>query len=128
VASDPVARLLAAIEQAERIARAAGGDRWYQDGKTGEIIATNGKTAENCAGGYWTGIAEHIERHDPETALRQCSADRKLLAIHTPQENGQGELVCGCCGSDTLDGDRVGEWPCETLLTRFEAYGLEVTG
>lgn len=71
--------LLAAIEETERLAREAGGDRWYQDGKTGEIIATNGKTAENCGGGYWTGIAEHIAHNDPSSVLRRCAADRRTV-------------------------------------------------
>lgn len=77
-------------------------------------------------GGTYSG-RRHVNVERRDGILRHCAADRRLIAIHEKGENALGEPVCLCCARDTFDGDREGEWPCETLLTRFEAYGLEVT-
>lgn len=67
---------LAEDEQAARRA----GDSFRQIGETGVIVATDGDRAEECASANWSGIAEHIVRHDPARVLREVAAKRELLA------------------------------------------------
>ena len=52
---------------------------WRQIGDTGVIVASDGRTAEECANGNWAGVAEHIERHDPANVLADIAAKRALL-------------------------------------------------
>lgn len=63
-------------EQAARRVKSS----WRQVGETGVIVASDGGRAEECANGNWTGIAEHIVRHDPARVLRDVGAARKRLA------------------------------------------------
>ncbi|KOG81245.1 hypothetical protein ADK33_15695 [Streptomyces griseus subsp. rhodochrous] len=66
---------LAEDEQAARRA----GSSFRQIGETGVIVATDGDRAEECASANWSGIAEHIVRHDPARVLREVEAKRRLL-------------------------------------------------
>jgi hypothetical protein len=68
------------LDEDERIARRAG-DSFRQIGETGVIVATEGDRAEECASANWTGIAEHIVRHDPARVLREIEAKRDLLRL-----------------------------------------------
>lgn len=52
---------------------------WRQIGETGVIVASDGGYAEECANGNWTGIAEHIVRHDPARVLAEVDAKRQLI-------------------------------------------------
>ncbi|MFF2502213.1 DUF6221 family protein [Streptomyces sp. NPDC058067] len=52
---------------------------WRQIGETGVIVASDGGYAEECANGNWTGIAEHIVRHDPARVLAEVEVKRQLL-------------------------------------------------
>lgn len=91
--SDLVSRLLAAIEQTERLAQDAttrpGGHqwgiapvspyKWGDDERDTEVIA-RGKPIVRCdyeRGGYL--IASHIVHHDPESVARRCAADREIV-------------------------------------------------
>lgn len=66
---DIPARLLAAIEETERIARAAIQGNW---------------TARNYGGGAATAsTAEHIARQDPQSTLTRCSVDQETLREYT---------------------------------------------
>jgi hypothetical protein len=78
---DLVQWLWAALDEDERIARRAG-DSFRQIGETGVIVATEGDRAEECASANWTGVAEHIVRHDPARVLRELEAKRRVLARH----------------------------------------------
>lgn len=53
--------------------------RWRQVGETGVIVASDGGRAEECANGNWTGIAEHIVRHDPARVLAEVEAKRRIV-------------------------------------------------
>ena len=53
---------------------------WRQIGETGVIVASDGDRAEECANGNWTGIAEHIVRHDPARVLAEVEAKRRTMA------------------------------------------------
>jgi hypothetical protein len=73
--------------------------------------------------------ADHIVCNDPDTVLRRCAADRKILTIHQPQGgNYPGHYACEGCGYDGADycseplTEHVND--CPTLLAVAEAYGL----
>lgn len=131
--TDLVSRLLEAIGETERIAETAGRDgepNWTAGGELSETVSTvkYGQPVATGPYGYLVPeVREHIAHNDPSSVLRRCAADRKLLAIHVPVENALGEQVCECCATQDIAGDREGEWPCETVMTRVEAYGLEVS-
>ncbi len=69
------------LDEDERIARRVESS-WRQIGETGVIVASDGDRAEECANGNWSGIAEHIVRHDPTRVLREIDAKRQLLAAY----------------------------------------------
>jgi len=66
------------LNEDERVARRAG-DSFRQIGGTGVIVATEGDRAEECASAYWTGIAEHIVRHDPAHVLAELTFKRAIV-------------------------------------------------
>ncbi|WP_399559418.1 DUF6221 family protein [Streptomyces chartreusis] len=72
-------------------------------------------------------LAIHIAMHDPESVLRRCAADRKLLELHAPQQDGSGipdALQCRTCSQDGGDGYRYLVYaPCPTVLAIAEGYG-----
>ncbi|MFE7347509.1 DUF6221 family protein [Streptomyces fimicarius] len=88
---------------------------WRQIGDTGVIVASDGERAEECANGNWTGIAEHIVRHDPARILREVDAKRKITECHEPWVAGNGDTICGRCGREHIDGRPGGHFPCQTL-------------
>ncbi|QGZ53356.1 hypothetical protein GPZ77_34565 (plasmid) [Streptomyces sp. QHH-9511] len=65
------------LDEDERAARRAG-DSFRQIGETGVIVATEGDRAEECASANWTGIADHIVRHDPTRVLAEVDAKREV--------------------------------------------------
>lgn len=73
-----VAFLKARLDEDEAAARRVD-TSWRQDGETGVILASDGRNAEECAAAYWTGIAEHIVRHDPRRVLADIAAKRLLI-------------------------------------------------
>ncbi|MFF7096381.1 hypothetical protein ACFY9A_28900 [Streptomyces rubradiris] len=76
--------------------------------------------------------AEHHARthhHDPSTALRWCSAHRKILAEHKPRAGTWIDYYacagCGYDGADYCSELMVGHTnDCPTLLALAEGYGL----
>lgn len=70
----------------------------------------------------------HIAANDPESVLRRCAADRKLLELHRPQQTGAGfpdVQECRTCSADSLgDGYQyLVPAPCPSLLALAEGYG-----
>lgn len=94
-------------EQAARRVKSS----WRQVGETGVIVASDGGHAEECANGNWTGIAEHIVRHDPARVLAEVDAKRALLDLHGPGEFEYSDVdVCMVC--DQQDPE---PYPCRTV-------------
>jgi hypothetical protein len=59
--------------------------------------------------------------------LRRCTADRKILAIHTPAGGTWDPYACDGCGIDSEYGHEVRHTnDCETLQALAEGYGLTV--
>jgi hypothetical protein len=67
--------------------------RWRQIGETGVIVASDGTHAEECANGNWTGIAEHIVRHDPARVLADADAKRQMIRLHGCTEGHECSTV-----------------------------------
>lgn len=65
-------------------------------------------------------LAQHIALHDPESVLRRCAADRKLLELHRPMDH-EGEMAVFCSECD-VSGDYP-YFPCQTLRILAEGYG-----
>ncbi|MFH8483645.1 DUF6221 family protein [Streptomyces sp. NPDC018055] len=74
-------------------------------------------------------LADHIALSDPESVLRRCAADRKLIAEHHP--DGMGGCVT-CARPEESEEDSEGNsvsfrtaipHPCPTLRHVAEGYG-----
>lgn len=68
-----------------------------------------------------------LSLHDPESVLRRCAADRKLLELHQPMEDPAvippNYLHCHTCCAPLLgEMDQV-PFPCATVLALAEGYG-----
>ncbi|WP_137991242.1 DUF6221 family protein [Streptomyces vilmorinianum] len=75
---DLVQFLHARLDDDERVARRVFGS-WREIGETGVIVTSDGQHAEECANGNWTGIADHITRHDAARVLREVDAKRRII-------------------------------------------------
>lgn len=120
-----VDRIRAALDETERVARAAhyDGQRWYAQDElverwpADEVVTTADRKVE----------ATHIARHDPASVLRQVAAIRKLLELHEPfiADEDEPDPICQTCteGSHLYD---VSAYPCPTVLAIADACGIEV--
>jgi len=72
-------------------------------------------------------IAALTVQHDPKSVLRRCAADRKLLGLHAPQQDGSGfpdAIQCRTCSRDGGDGYQyLVPAPCPTIVALAEGYG-----
>lgn len=124
---DLIAKLRAALDEDERIARAATPGPWAVDNETyAETIYGEGDNYTTVvAGGRWGGEASvfdstedaiHIARHDPARVLRQTAAIRKLLDEH--------ERLVEANSSDRADlAERAALWRVIRLFA--EAYRIQ---
>lgn len=136
---DLLARLKTAISAREEAARAVGWDSietvdylWSTKHlllrRADESLATTELDAD---------LAAHIALNDPQSVLRRCAADRKLLELHqaVPDHGRYSEPEC----PDDCDGQHSGppvcmacrgyagnplQAPCHTMLALAEGYGL----
>lgn len=129
---DLAARLLAAIDETERIARAAAdgdsgdwfvGDKWNvyrrEDTTPLDDEATNALVVYDNVHDQ----SVHIVHNDPQAVLRRCAADRKILELHNDPVRGFSTLQCATCVGSwaTEEGE---DWPCGTLRALAAAYGI----
>lgn len=131
---DLLARILAAIEEAERIARKAVNFRPYpSDGQWRPGWRPSPSRLAVLAGNYpvadyidrESGYAEHIAGQHPHATLIRCAADRRTVERHRAQRDSglpTHRRACAWCHRD----DRVVRFPCPDLLDRAEAYGITV--
>ncbi|MFJ5644011.1 DUF6221 family protein [Streptomyces sp. NPDC093223] len=98
------------LDEDERIANEAGGHRaeWR--------LATPLDDAE-LGDASWLRPPElkHAERHDPARVLREIDAKRQLVECHEPWTASNGDVICGRCGREHIDGRPGGHFPCQTL-------------
>lgn len=113
-----IARIRAEIDEDERIAREASTPPW------GEIQPLSEQDND------------HVERHDPARVLRQATAHRKVLELHSAYDEAYPEwadadipnrrcIGCGFDGQEDAVVDDVNN--CPTLLALAEALGVDVT-
>lgn len=134
--SDLTTRLLAAIGETERIARAAiaaleddevEAAAWKADNVYGDD--SGHPTEFDVWFGYipddstivrfyvqHSDVARHIALHDPASVLRRCAADRKIV------EGCQETLLAVADGSEDYDAGVVARFVLHTLA---EGYGIE---
>lgn len=127
-------RVLAAIEETERIARAALLGPWtaaaYNEITTSAPVPDNLVVAHgDCGGGvYDDATAAHIAHNDPATVLLGCEGNREIVGLHSPHDAWRGpelQHVCTTCGQ-IAEGDWVdGFYPCDTLRALAKRYGIE---
>ncbi|MFF7631514.1 DUF6221 family protein [Streptomyces cyaneofuscatus] len=67
-------------------------------------------------------LADHIALHDPQSVLRRCAADRKLIAEHGPFS--ATDLSCKGCGLNGHEEMVTGYYEdCPVLCAIAEGYG-----
>ncbi|MDX3531949.1 DUF6221 family protein [Streptomyces sp. ID05-39B] len=83
-------------------------DQW---GRVAEVVPT-----------YGGAHAEHIALNDPDSVLRRCAADRKLISQHGPcSDTDRG---CKGCGFDNQEESMVDDYnSCPVLIAIAEGYG-----
>lgn len=90
-----IEQLRAAIDETEQIARGAWQEnwRWYAEDKT---VMTHADQRGDWDGYRTAGTradAEHIARHDPESVLRRCAADREILDAYEHADKVAGDGI-----------------------------------
>lgn len=139
--SDLVTKLLAAIEDVERIAREATPGPWRVDNATYPEGIHNDYGDCPVAGGRWgdeasvfdqPSDAHHIALHDPASVLRMCSAHREIVEhaqsdLDLVDDDGQvitdGEVHIDRDNYETVEEAAAVWYLALTLLAR--AYGIE---
>lgn len=124
------ARLLAAIEETERLARDAVQEttgRWTSR----EVEWGVGTVVEDDCGALLLHVTyhgrnvqyPHIAHNDPDTVLRRCAADRRILDRHKPHvietsRSNPQPVICDYCSHvpDAVD------WPCPDVEDIVVAY------
>jgi hypothetical protein len=135
---DILSWLDAAITRFERNAHAAAeaakGAVW--DGADREVTVA-GAGGDGLADGVMYGdlyepmkaaVSLHMALNDPESVLRRCAADRKLLELHSPKDVPlEVDKICVHCSA--RDGSRPlvyaypVAFPCPTIRALAEGYG-----
>ena len=143
--TDLTTRLLAVIEETERIARVA--IAALEDDEAAEWKASNvygDDSGHPTEFDVWFGyipddstivrfyvqhsdVARHIACHDPASVLRRCAADRKIVELHGVMSDFTGP-GCGSCGDwDHAVSYEITDplpFPCPTLLALADGYGI----
>lgn len=125
-----VARIREALDETERIARAAKGEAWelHRDSR---VVTAVGDDDAFRGHGYKVEFAEHIAHNDPARVLRRVAADRKILDLHRNEafkpawdQDGPLRYTCSTCSERGMQ--MFDTW-CDTVLALAEAYGIEVS-
>jgi hypothetical protein len=100
---------------------------------SGLVVAANGISLWDCEGSsglcMTAAASVHAALHDPESVLRRCAADRKLLKLHQPVVLHAGggaryfetTTVCKSCEPPKQFPETA--FPCPTVLAIAEGYG-----
>lgn len=138
---DILAWLDSAIREREEVARAAHAtdpSPWTaevdskatfdhaRDAGSGLVVAANGNPLWDCEGAsslcMTAAASRHAALNDPESVLRRCAADRRLIAEHGPFS--ATDSSCKGCGLDNHEELLTGHYgDCPVLLAIAEGYG-----
>ncbi len=135
MSADLHARLVAALDEEQARAEAAGAEQWDWNGyhvpapryTTYMVYGTPGeREIADCRPEPWVredgddpryaAVARHIAAQDPARTLARVAADRRVLERHWNQHG-----VCNWCGDDL-----PWSWPCPDALDLAARYGIEV--
>lgn len=114
-----IEREITADEEAARQSAFHGSGRWLYDRDSFSVIT------DECTLQIGTDSdGEHIARHDPAHALRECLAKRRVLARHRPVEHDDGHECGYCIGIAEGLPLAVGPtwWPCPDLRDLVSIY------
>lgn len=126
-------RAITATERAAQDACEGGAGRWQsgwcpeeelEEGETpgSGVVDERDKTVVYDEGYPTKPQSVHIALHDPESVLRRCAADRKLIAEHGPFSTT--DLSCKGCGLDSYEDMVTGYYEnCPVLGALAEGYG-----
>jgi hypothetical protein len=134
---DILAWLDRAITEREAVAREAcdGGEGRWHNGWCPDGELEEGETDSGCGvsderdrtvvydeGRPNKAQSIHIAANDPESVLRRCAADRKLIAQHGPWN--PRDRACRGCGLDNHDEQITADYAdCPVLNAIAEGYG-----
>lgn len=121
--TDLITRLREAIDEDERLARAAvrfgGPPPPHMDGP-GVWFAVGMESQ------YDASVDEHIARHDPARVLREVAAKREILELHQYQYEHPHSYCVSCeLNPATTYVRQDGPW-CPGVLALAKGYGIEV--
>lgn len=88
---DLIAWLRVQLDEDERVARRVGGLRWRALDGSGELVASDGRSAEVFGEIHWEGVGQHIARWDPARVLAEVEAKRRIVdeAIELQEREGR---------------------------------------
>lgn len=119
---DILAYLDAAISIREERARALGGGEIKVKSYGSGLISLEGAIHLADGGALHEDEVAWIVLNDPESALRRCAADRKLIAEHGPCSDQ--DLGCKGCGFNNQEESMVDHYEdCPVLCALAEGYG-----
>ncbi|MFJ6729356.1 DUF6221 family protein [Streptomyces sp. NPDC091281] len=118
------------IKRREDAARSHGdGPLWEYDDSL--MMVRDATERGGAARVFSHGTGDHIMLNDPDSVLRRCAADRKILSAHpyttrviNPGYGGHSAGF-GCETCHDWDGVPEGRGNCATILALAEGYGLE---
>lgn len=117
------------VDRVEALARAQPPAPWRHDADEEQVLAAdNVCVAETFAlsNQQQRAIGAHIVSHDPDTVLRRCEADRRILNRHRLDPDVTYEPACKSCGTYGDFGlsnvDNLND--CPELLDPAHAHGL----
>jgi hypothetical protein len=126
--TDLHAQVRAAVLARLEVARAATPGPWRDEysGETGNIVLAE----DSHHAREWVARtqlhaavfdAKHIAANDPNTAIRMCERDLRVLERHWLAVDQSSQVTVTSCDSCGID------WPCDEIRDLAVAYGIEVT-
>lgn len=59
--------------------------------------------------------ADWVEVWPPARVLQDIDTKQRILECHEPWTASNGDIICGRCGREHIDGRPGGHFPCQTL-------------
>ena len=140
--TDLTSRITAALDEQQRLAEAARGDKWTVDrsewsADRWSLQAVLGLDLADPLGSLILDPepALFIAANDPSSVLRRVAAQRRVLERHQPEEYGEATefegvvlpalVACGRCQDNF---NQYPEYPCDEIKDLADAVGVDVTG
>lgn len=141
--TDLTSRITEALDQAERLARAATPGPWVTPGPDtiGQWMIYGEEWCVAEANVVEHGLpnlgpppdarqadanAAFIAANNPLAVLRSVAADRRVLERHAPKVRGSHVRLCAWC-CEPSDAFPEVEWPCEEIRDLADRWAVDVT-